>query len=424
MRVQCEVEGRTRDFGGDLRIGDLTGDGRVDFLVTRAFAEGPQGGGLKPCFHGALTLDGEPLWSVGKAGGQPLRPGPTAIHDIDGDGAAEVVSLFATGADAPPEVMTNVVAQIRAGATGELIHEAAPPALHACQGSGPNWVHQRLLVANLRGTATPQDLVIKLGSRLLAFDNRFDLLWAYDIAWNEYGHCAAYIPAVGDIDGDGRDEVNGGYFLLDDDATPLWEARLAPHMDSVAIVPWDRGQMRAVCSGGGHVMDAAGRAVLALGTDRVPHGQEARVARFEPDDRDPQMVIRWHGHHPDVIVVNTAGDVAHSFCLNDSPNHTGMEVVAWRGPAAPWALYNGGMLWDPLAATGVHLPGLPEPVGPARMGWYHVIPADICGDNCEELVLFNPWDRWVWVYTPAPLDPDAYSGYRPGPRQINARLMD
>ena len=39
------------------------------------------------------------------------------------------------------------------------------------------------------------------------------MLWTYEIKWNEYGKCSAYIPAVGDIDGDGKDEVNGGYYL-------------------------------------------------------------------------------------------------------------------------------------------------------------------------------------------------------------------
>ena len=45
--------------GGDIRIGDLTGDGQVDFLVYNAL------GGIKPCFLGAFSLAGEPLWAVG-----------------------------------------------------------------------------------------------------------------------------------------------------------------------------------------------------------------------------------------------------------------------------------------------------------------------------------------------------------------------
>jgi hypothetical protein len=67
---------------------------------------------------------------------------------------------------------------------------------------------------------------------------------------------------------------------------------------------------------------------------------------------------------------------------------------------------------------------LPEPVGPVKMGWYHCIPANVCQDEREEVVLYNPWDRWVYIYTPMPLKPDAFEGYRASPRQYNARLMD
>jgi hypothetical protein len=380
--------------------------------------------GLKPCFLGAFDLDGQVLWTDGEGGVQPARPGPVAVYDLDGDGETEVVNFLATDPSAAPGAMDDVIVQVREGKSGRVKYQVAPPALRACHGKGPNWVHQRLLIANLRGLAHPQDIVVKLGSTLLAFDDRFNLLWRYEIRWNAYGRCAAYIPAVGDIDGDGRDEVNGGYFLLDHDGTPLWERRLAPHMDSVAITTWDHGRTRAICSGGGHVMDAAGNVVLRLGEELVPHGQEARVARFDPGDPEPQMVIRWNGHAPDVRVVSTSGRIVNDFRLNDTPNHTGMTVVYWQGAEHPAMLYNGGVLWDPVHATALPLPGLPDPAGPPRMGWYHCIPADVCGDAREEVLLYNPWDRWVWIYTHAPLDAAVYRGYRPGPRQYNARLMD
>ena len=40
-------------WGGDIRIGDLTGNGSVDFLVYKSL------GGIHPCFLGAFTLEGE-----------------------------------------------------------------------------------------------------------------------------------------------------------------------------------------------------------------------------------------------------------------------------------------------------------------------------------------------------------------------------
>ena len=247
-----EADGRQFAFGGDVRIGDLQGEGRANFLVYRSVDDAHDGGGMKPSFLGAFTIDGEVLWAAGEGGEQPCRPGPVAIYDIDGDGSAEVVCVFHDPTvGAPPTSMADVVLQIRDGKTGQVKRQAAPPELTACSGRGPNWAHQRILVANFRGNPTPRDFVIKLGSRIIAFDENLAALWTYDIRWNEYGKCSAYIPSVGDINSDGRDEVNGGYFLLAHDGTPLWEKQLADHMDSVAITQWDDGHARAVCSGFG-----------------------------------------------------------------------------------------------------------------------------------------------------------------------------
>ena len=63
-------------FGGDLRIGDLNGDGRCDFLVYRCNDGAPKGahmGGMKPAFMGAFDLDGKFLavaMSLGQTHGQ------------------------------------------------------------------------------------------------------------------------------------------------------------------------------------------------------------------------------------------------------------------------------------------------------------------------------------------------------------------
>ena len=412
-------------YGGDIRIGDLRGSGQADLLVYRSVHDAHDGGGMKPCFLGAFTLDGEPIWSVGGGGSQPSRPGPVAIHDLDGDGHSEVICFFHNGrAQAEAGSMADVVIQIRDGADGRVKREAAPSRFRSCQGHGANWVHQRIMIANLRGLPTAQDFVIKLGQRVLAFDANLRILWEYASPWAEYGHCPSYIPAVGDIDGDGRDEVSGGYFLLDHDGTVLWQKDIAPHTDSVAIAPWDNGQQRAICSGNGYVLDASGNVILKLGGDLVPHGQEVRVGRFTLGDVDPQMIIRCDGHTTRALVVDVRGAVLRELDLNPSPNNTGMEVVHWNGPDAPALLYNGGMLWEPLAGVGIPLPGLPpsEPVG--RMAWYHCIPANVCGDEREEMVLYNPWMASVYIYTQQDNDPSAFTGYRAGPRQINPRLMD
>jgi hypothetical protein len=407
-------------FAGDIRIGDLDGDGNIEFILFRS-----TDGGMKPCFIGAFDSNGHELWRHGAGGDQPQRPGPVTVYDFDGDGRAEVLCFFINPAvKAPANGMDNVVVQIRDGLTGKVIRRAAPASMRQCTGEGANWVHQRLLVANFRGTKRPQDFVVKLGEKVLAFNKDLDLLWTYKIRWNEYGRCSAYIPAVGDIDGDKLDEVNGGYYILDNNGWPLWEGQIAEHMDSVAIVPWDGGKMRAICSGYGHVLDCEGKVILCLGKELVPHGQEVRVADFDKSLPGPEMIIRYNGHNPDVIVVANSGKVIRRFELNYSPNHTGMEAVWWNGKAREALLYNGGVLWRANGRKFADLPNLPRPIGPTKMGWYHCIAANVCGDEREEVVLYNPWDKYVWIFSPEPLRLAAFDGYKAGPRQYNPRLMD
>ena len=111
-------------WAGDLRIGDLDGDGQVDFLVFRSADEG-----MKPCFLGAFSLSGRVLWQDGSGGDQPVRPGPVVIHDLDGNGAAEVVCFFvdparkAAGQVASEYVCSNLGA---ARVTAEFLEKYFP----------------------------------------------------------------------------------------------------------------------------------------------------------------------------------------------------------------------------------------------------------------------------------------------------------
>ncbi len=417
-------------FGGDVRMGDLTGDGQVDFVVFRSAAPG-----IKTCFLGAFTGEGRYLWHVGVGGDQPTRPGSVAIHDIDGDGRSEVICLFQDRSRrAPSHSFADMTIQIRDGATGRLERAAAPKELTRWTsrlqqaGTHGNWAHQRIIIANFRGRHVPQDFAIKLGFDYLAFDNDLRLLWNHRVPRHGRNEHCSYIPDVGDVDGDGRDELFGGQVLIDDDGRRRWYQIKARPTDSVYVLPWDEGRVRLITSGHGLVMNAQGEPLFELGPQVVPHGQEVRVANFTDQSPGLEMMLRYNGHNPDVMLISNQGTVLHRFELNRRPNNTGMEVVRWHGRQRPALLYYGGKLW---AADGTCLGDLPDlpplkgPVGDNRtMAFYHAIPADVCGDRREEVVLFNPWDRYVLIYSPARIDRDAFAGYRPTARQYNVRLMD
>jgi hypothetical protein len=318
-----------------------------------------------------------------------------------------------------------MVLQILHGATGAVEKESRPTELLSLTGEGPNWVHQRILVANLRGTATPQDFIIKLGTTTLAFDDQLNVLWAYTNSWDEYANCPAYVPAVGDMDGDGRDETNGGYFLLGPDGRPIWEEKLGKNMDAVAIDLWDDGtQRRAFASAYGHVLSKSGDILLKLGEEAVPHGQELRVGDFSSAHPGNEMIIRYNGHSREAMLVLNNGTIAHRFLLNESPNNTGMETVYFHGRHAPAWLYNGGMLWKGDGSQSAALPGLPPPQGNKRQGWYHCIPANVAGDDAEEVIVYNPWSTSVYIYSHRVPKQAEFGGYRATPRQYNVRLLD
>ena len=426
-------------YRGDLRIGDLTGNGVVDFVVYRSVA------GIKPSFVAAFTIDGEPLWSAGDPdkevhnrddGGTlktvaPSRPGPVVVHDIDGDGAAEVLCLMIeAGADATSQWrMDDMEIVILDGRTGKVKRRQADAAMRACHAYAANgelvpsnYVHQRLLIANFRGTPQPQDFLVKLGCDLLAYDDHLNLLWSYRTKWGTYPDHAAYIPAVGDLDRDGRDEVNGGHFVLDHDGKPIWERFVARHNDAVLIDDWD-GRPRAIVSGHGTVVDDEGRPIISLGPQAVPHGQEVRCGNLRVDLPGRELVIRYEGHRPKLMVVGHEGRVLTRFEVDPSPNETGLEIVRWLGEGKPDLIYAPAALYDGYGRKVVTFPNLPPPSG-GKMGWYHCFPADVCGDEREEVVLYDPYTAWIYIYTPLPLDQGEYHGYVHTARQYNARLMD
>ena len=211
-----------------------------DLLVYKSL------GGIHPCFLGAFTLEGEPIWSLGDkhleirdadAKDTPLttlspdRPGPVAIHDIDADGQAEVICFWVDpdASEVSKWDLSAIRLMIFRRCYGCLLN--MKPRRKRCGRCNayaegelhiPNYVHQRLMIANFSGNACPQDFVVKVGVDVLAFNHKLELLWQYTDKWFRYPEHSAYIPAVGDFNGDGLDEVNGGNFGIAADGGVLW----------------------------------------------------------------------------------------------------------------------------------------------------------------------------------------------------------
>ncbi|MEO1679671.1 MAG: FG-GAP-like repeat-containing protein [Pseudomonadota bacterium] len=184
---------------------DLTGDGRMDFVVT------------SPGHVATMTGAGEPLWHVyddisldraDRGSGYPGLHAPGAIAgDVDGDGWTEVAYLLFDG--------TLI---IRDGRTGEIERQFSFPGALA------------LTIADLRGEGE-RDAVLQYSQRELRAINleTGETLWHVTDWWGVEHSMVRTI----DLDGDGRDEVLGP-ILLNHEGTPIADAaREGTRIDAV-----------------------------------------------------------------------------------------------------------------------------------------------------------------------------------------------
>lgn len=193
-----------------IRFGDLSGDGRMDFLFikpdrvqdTRYFAN-------SVVCATAFSADGELLWQIGDSEyDSPLLKGdiPAQIYDLDRDGKNEVILIM------DGEIL------VLDGKSGEIKKKASLPDKFACDS---------ITIADLEGTGYAQNILIK---------NKFSKMWALDfnlnIIWSFEGNLG-HTPFVFDLNGDGKEEIIAGYNVLTSDGGLLWKADMPDHANSV-----------------------------------------------------------------------------------------------------------------------------------------------------------------------------------------------
>ncbi len=221
-------------------IGDLDGDGRYDFVLKH-----PSGHVLlyddytkwkpSPTTYkiDAFTADGEHLWRRDLGWGIEHRNwhSPILVHDLDGDGRAEVVAKVADGD--PRNERGRVLAgsewvAVWDGLTGKEITRTAWPSRAGFDCYNFMSRHQ-LAVAYLDGR-TPCLIALRGTYGLMKVDayelvdGQLEPLWKYcnANAPAEYWGQGAHFTQCADVDGDGRDEVALGSMVLDDTGVPLW----------------------------------------------------------------------------------------------------------------------------------------------------------------------------------------------------------
>ncbi len=300
----CELWKRTpreaRYLSGSALVGDVDGDGRSEYVHV-----------ISAVHMAVYRPGGELMWRYDDPDGA-WGYGPSAlVHDIDGDGKAEIICV--RGA------FGHVRLCMLEGATGRLIKEIEYPILNGLEAIPPDdpdlfgrlfqsghairvvegfhMIGGYVYPANFRGRSRNEDIMLQVGEQncvtIVALNSDLEVLWQYRCDNGRAGHT----PGIGDVDGDGCDEVALGTELIDHNGERIWELPF----ESFAA-PWeddhvDQGVIGDLDGDGETEIAYSSRLVVEAATgkrrwiDPTWHGQQARAERLRDDLPGLQLIF-------------------------------------------------------------------------------------------------------------------------------------
>ncbi|MFA6111404.1 MAG: hypothetical protein WDA75_21820 [Candidatus Latescibacterota bacterium] len=419
-----------RSFGGDgVRVADLNQDGAYELLFLQS----------DPCTREitcltATDLSGAVLWQWGTPApenGATYSDLAVQVHDWDGDGANEVLwveqAIYAESIvwdyaqarhivvpttrrgelkgrqgwaqEAAKRYEENAIVHVLDAATGK--EKTAFPI--------PAPADDCLCFANLIGDPGRRDLVVKDRYwNMWGISNEGRVLWHY--AASNPGH----FPIVGDVDGDGLDEICIGWHLLGPDGAVRWTLPgPRSHQDSGHLVQVD-GETRIVfshgegegLSGGVHCLTSDG---TELWSREFGHAQIVVPGRFCPDLGPVQFAVADLGwvqpegarRAPCMVVLDQDGAEVSRRIYADGTT-VFFSRVDWLGGSAPHclAVVEGGPFDPEIRASRNQPPQILDgrgevverlrvtlPDGREAGNYTYAMAADVWGDSREELLV-------------------------------------
>lgn len=402
-------------------LGDLDGDGNVDFLLYR---QGPQ---TTPGYMVALNHEGKKLWEMGDPAIQTHMPdgvwkepalrGIALIYDIDQDGKSEVITEFWKNGKPMLYVLD--------GATGQIKQARESPFDLKVRGGKRSRCHPVGRIAFLQGRDQPASLVMIFGAsgfvpcHAVALDPKLNTVWQLSAT----GNAMAHVPTAGDVNGDGGDEIVCGTLLADSNGKALWEKKYLNHADCTAILQTGQPEKAVLLS----ICNTGPAACLSLQGDKlwettraeVSHGQGIWVGNFIDRETGQEAIILRSGHRGDFLAVRAKdgtrlGSFQHRRELEGYPDFP--CVVNWQSRRVQ-------SLWIPIDRCLVD--GYGNVV--ADLGQYEervrsrlhlgttksqvatqAFAVDLCGDERDELVLYQPYNgQSIFIFTQADSDGQA-----------------
>ncbi|MEL1240950.1 rhamnogalacturonan lyase family protein [Flavobacterium flavipallidum] len=269
-------DGQTYTYtANDASVGDVDGDGTYEIIlkwdptIVNDNAGGYSGKQIFDCYK----LDGTRLWRIDL--GINVNAGPHynqfMVYDFDGDGKAEIILKTADGTvDGQGNVIGNASVDYRNtsgwvqsgpefltvfnGLTGAAMASTTyQPSRDNVSDWGDSYGNRQdrfvSAVAYLDG-ARPS-LIVARGyyNRLVRAaynwrNGQLTMLWKFDSKdpnhpeYNSYSGQGNHQMTIGDVDGDGKDEVINGSSAINDDGKPLWTYGLG-HGDALHMTDMD-----------------------------------------------------------------------------------------------------------------------------------------------------------------------------------------
>jgi hypothetical protein len=378
----------TKGFGTgrNVRFGDLDGDGRLDMLFAQQVPK-VRGDAFDhiSCLT-AVTLEGKILWQQGRPNAKNdllTNDTPFQIHDLDGDGRAEVV------------LARDFQLQVLDGRTGKMLRSTWLPQMSPEIKDRPYEINNgdSILFVDLSGAGVARDILVK---------DRYRGFWIFNSdlkpVFDGLGQTGHY-PFPIDVDGDRRQEFLIGYSLWELDGKRRWthDASLRDHTDALSAGNFTGradGPVRAYVTGsdeGFLIYDIADGKLLKH--IRLGHAQTQSVGKYRPELPGLQIMIANFWRNPGIV---TLFDADGNILAQDEmiPGSSHLEPVNWRGDGQELALLSGnireGGMVDGELRRVVMFPddGHPDLASAVR---------DVTGDQRDEIIL---WDQTrVWIYT-------------------------
>jgi rhamnogalacturonan endolyase len=395
---------KTEGFGvgRNLRFGDIDNDGIIDVVIGQVLHHGPKDRNSELSCITAMTFDGKQLWQIGMP--DPWKNHLTndvgfQIHDIDRDGRKEVIYC------------RNFEIVVADGATGKTKYKAPTPytpggkPYRSVYNIFPRILGDCLYFCDLHGTGYDGDIIIKDRYRYLwAFNNKLELLWEAECNTGHY-------PYAYDIDNDGKDELMMGYTLFDSDGEKLWslDNTMQDHADGVAILKFKpESELRLLCAASDEGIFFTNMKGNILKHHYLGHVQNPAVANFRDDLPGLETVtINFWKNQGIIHFFDSDGDVYHSF----EPNQFGSMClpINWTGRSEELFVHNpnvveGGM-FDGWGRKVVEFPddGHPDMCNAVL---------DITGDCRDEVVVWDPYEIWVYTQDDNPIQNKLYKPQR------------